>query len=457
MAKIPQAPPSTCLARLCAWLALSVAATGSTGCALGPRQIYFAHQKYNEAIKDSFCREMLLNLVRLKYRETPEFVDIGGVAAQYSFDGTARIDGGFVSGLFSLDKLAPGATLNRSERPTITYAPSRGKDFERNLLTPINVSTIGVLTNQGWSADRLLRLSTRSLNFLDNAISAGGPTPTNKPEFEAFLRASSLMRELQKHRGLEFVFAKRDKRTRVLPGMEKIDGAFMLAALDKGYTLDRDPDGTVVLVKTQNYPAIVIHPQAITSPEVVELTRLLNLEPNRPIYEFSSLPEGRIITGYPKEAFKANDGVKRTGLARQGEAATALPDPLGEFVPNFREDIAVQSRSVYEMMYYLSQGVSVPEEHIRKGFVNITLDERGVPFEWSRLLGGLFCVKVARVCPIHSYLAVHYRGYWYYISDDDLDSKSTMGLLQELFNIEVRGGNAAASSNVPVLTLGVGK
>src|SRR4051812_15442348 len=119
MSKTRQAPSSHAFARLRgipALLAVLLSlANCLTGCALGPRQIHNAHQKYNEAIKDSFCREMLLNLVRLRYRETPEFVDIGGVAAQYSFDGTARIDAGFLRGLFDLDKLGPGATINRSE------------------------------------------------------------------------------------------------------------------------------------------------------------------------------------------------------------------------------------------------------------------------------------------------------------------------------------------------------
>ncbi len=32
---------------------------------------------------------MLLNLVRLKYREPPEFLTVAGVAAQYTFDGAA--------------------------------------------------------------------------------------------------------------------------------------------------------------------------------------------------------------------------------------------------------------------------------------------------------------------------------------------------------------------------------
>src|SRR5690349_13008666 len=67
----------------------------TSGCALGPRQIDVGHLRYNQAIKESFDRELLLNLVRMKYRETPEFVDIGGVAAQYNFDASLDASGKF--------------------------------------------------------------------------------------------------------------------------------------------------------------------------------------------------------------------------------------------------------------------------------------------------------------------------------------------------------------------------
>jgi hypothetical protein len=59
------------------------------GCTLGPRQIHKGRLEYNQAVQQSFREEMLLNLVRLRYRETPEFLTVGGIAAQYTFDGAA--------------------------------------------------------------------------------------------------------------------------------------------------------------------------------------------------------------------------------------------------------------------------------------------------------------------------------------------------------------------------------
>ena len=52
----------------------------------------------------------------------------------------------------------------------------------------------------------------------------------------------------------------------------------------------------------------------------------------------------------------------------------------------------------------------------------------GCPFDWNGLLGGLFRVQVSRLPPLHAYVAVSYRGYWYYIADADLESKATLGV-----------------------------
>jgi hypothetical protein len=425
----------------------------SSGCVFGPRTIDVAHLKYNQAIKRSFSRELLLNIVRLKYRESPEFVDIGGVAAQYSFEGSANFNTKNVTGTFDFRDVGVTGNLAGSERPTITYAPLRGKDFETQLLAPVNVATLGLLANKGWSVERILRVGARSINALDNAISAGGPTPTRKPEFEAFLRAAHLLRELQQERAIEFVFADRERRVGVPLAPEKVDGTFVLNALEKGYRIERPgPAASPVLVKTEKFSALAIHPAVLDSPQAHELADLLQLMPGHALYEVETATKGRIASAFDPSVFRA--------AGEKQELPPALPDaPPAEATitmppaPFSRTSIAIQGRSLYEMMYYLSQNVEVPEAHFRKGLVNITSDERGVPFDWDQLLGGVFRVHVAKYCPADAFLAVPYRGYWYYIADDDLDTKATLNLLKEVFSLQVRGGG----DKLPLLTLGVGR
>ncbi len=52
----------------------------------GPNALNETHPAYNQAIVNSLSEEMLLNLVRLKYRDRPYFLSINSVTASMSLD-----------------------------------------------------------------------------------------------------------------------------------------------------------------------------------------------------------------------------------------------------------------------------------------------------------------------------------------------------------------------------------
>ena len=91
-------------------------------------------------------------------------------------------------------------------------------------------------------------------------------------------------------------------------------------------------------------------------------------------------------------------------------------------------------------MFYLSQGVSVPEEHMVQGLATLTVDEHGQPFNWNQMTGDLIRICSSKHRPEMAAVSIPYKGYWYYIDDSDLNSQSTFTLLVELFGIEVRAG-----------------
>jgi hypothetical protein len=75
-------------------------------------------------------------------------------------------------------------------------------------------------------------------------------------------------------------------------------------------------------------------------------------------------------------------------------------------------------------------------------------------FDWQEVLGGLF--KVCNAKQIHrpksAFVAVKYRGHWFYIDDSDQDTKVTFSLLLTM----TRANLVGASKEGPVLTLPVG-
>lgn len=172
---------------------------GLSACAtkMGPRTVAPNRFNYNEAITHSLNEQLLLNLVRLRYRDTPMFVDVGAVIAQYSLTGSAsaspvfKIDGG------SDTEYGLGLGGSYSETPTITYEPLRGGAAAKRLLSPIDPATLALLSQSGWSIERLLVCCVSEINGVTNARAATGPAPTELPDNSRFRRVAELLRELQ--------------------------------------------------------------------------------------------------------------------------------------------------------------------------------------------------------------------------------------------------------------------
>jgi hypothetical protein len=113
-------------------------------------------------------------------------------------------------------------------------------------------------------------------------------------------------------------------------------------------------------------------------------------------------------------------------------------------------EFILSTRSVLGTMAYLAQGVAVPEQHSTTGVV---ANERRSSSA-DGIISDLFQVKVQKDQPRHVSLAVPYKGYWFYIEENDISSKRTIGVLNSLVRLKIR---AAGAQKIPVLTLPVGR
>lgn len=410
-----------------------------TGCTLGPREIPKGRLEYNQAVQKSFREEMLLNLVRLRYRETPEFLSVGGIAAQYTFDGRASGNLALPDGGTKVGGLSGG--VSRTERPTISYVPARGEAFQKGLLAPIDLESLELLGRTGWSWERILRTTVQYMNQVDNATSAGGPTPKLKPDFEEFRYVAQVMRQLQIQRAIELSTADREGTPKpVLLTREQLDGDFVMNAIKEGFAIKETEEG-ISLVKKESYLAFIIHPKAKLSGELHELAEMLDLNvdfdsPKPAVVAVESAKEGWIQSTFAD----ATEFTTTTDFACE-DAAKIKPIHLDDQSDKLlRDDIVVSTRSLLEVMYYLSHGVIVPAEHQSLGLVTLTTDQNGAAFDWTEMMHDLFTIHGCKHCPKHAAVAVQYRDYWFYIDERDQDSLSTYTLLVELFGIEVRAG-----------------
>lgn len=175
---------------------LFVYLTLSACSSLGTDRIVPDRFDYNQAIGRSANQQMLLNLVRLRYRDVPVFLSISSVLSQYVYVGSANVAGvaGAVSG---------GLGVSYIDRPTISYSPLSGEDFSRQLLTPIPSASIFSLAQSGWPAGQLMMMSFERINHLKN--SAFVPVLRNEQikQLEKFELAVKLIVQLGKHNAFD--------------------------------------------------------------------------------------------------------------------------------------------------------------------------------------------------------------------------------------------------------------
>ncbi|MDP3876259.1 MAG: hypothetical protein Q8Q50_04690 [Methylobacter sp.] len=124
-----------------------------------------------------------------------------------------------------------------------------------------------------------------------------------------------------------------------------------------------------------------------------------------------------------------------------------------DFVDHKPDTISIRTRSLMSVFFYLSHNVDTPPQHKEAGLVTVTRNKDGSEFNWANTAGGkLFHIhQKSGLEPDMAFVTIPYRGQWFYIADNDLESKSTFMLLSQLFRLQA----GAAKANAPTLTIPV--
>ncbi|AHF89338.1 hypothetical protein OPIT5_02740 [Opitutaceae bacterium TAV5] len=195
---------------------------------------------YSSAVTESWKRQTLLNIVKLRYLDPPIYVDVGQIVAGYQIE----MFGGFGAEIHGPGGRADSFGSARMEgryidRPTITYTPMTGNKFVAGLVTPLSPAALFSTIQAGWPAEAMLLLGTSAINGLGNEESTRLADPR-------FLRVALLMNELQRSGVISI---------RVITGKD-----------------DAQP-ATLLTIRSKNVPPEVAE-------QAVELRRLLGLNPD---------------------------------------------------------------------------------------------------------------------------------------------------------------------------------
>jgi hypothetical protein len=151
------------------WFLAALALLALAGCAnVSPARVSTDRMDYGEVIAESWKRQTLLNVVRLRYADAPVFLDVASVINSYSVAGKGNV--GFTQQTRPDPNLfAIGAEGSWSNTPTVTYQPLLGDRFTRSLLQPVSPLAVFQLLQGGWSANLVFRTVVGSVNGLRNA------------------------------------------------------------------------------------------------------------------------------------------------------------------------------------------------------------------------------------------------------------------------------------------------
>jgi hypothetical protein len=421
-----------------------------SGCSFGPLAVRHTALRYNDAVVTTSSEQFLLNIVRLRYRDEPMALAISAINASFDLNATGPLS--FPVGRAGSigDILGPQAHVD--EAPTITYTPQGGPDYTQGFLLSISVDRVIMLVKTGWDLERVLRLTVQGMNGLDNVPNPSGQGSERVPRFVEFAFASKVLGELNLEGKLELAqdpvpivtavlsepellplqkvtvevkeaSEKQGKKSKSITKEEKTERAGVKAtdlqkAAESNMEFHHIDADHIILQKTETPYVLRIAPDAWARPEVAQAAALLKLIPGAPNYH--------IVSG------------------TQGRFRRKLDGPSDEII--------MTTRSVLSAILYMSKGVEIPEEHYRQGLVSVPVDAEGRAFDWKQVTDGLFRIRVSKHKPKCAFVSVKYRGYWFYIADNDLSSKSTFGLMIELHNLEITRG----TSGTPQLTLPVG-
>jgi hypothetical protein len=269
-----------------------------------------------------------------------------------------------------------------------------------------------------------MRLWVERMNGVPNAATASGPVRDRVPDFARFQRVAELMQIAQDR---ELASVRAEERLRVVSGPlpeASMTSAAAVEASKNGLEYHRRGDGKGWdLVRKERELVIDVAPGEEANPVLLEAEALLNLRPGLRRYEF-------VIRG-------------------RGDF-----DPARHPRPPSAE-VRIVPRSTAQVFFYLSNGVEVPPEHIAEGLAPAPTAEDGTVFDLRRVTQGLFEVRSCKghKPPPTAYVAVKYRGHWFYIDDRDAASKSTLALMLGLERLDLARQRPAG----PTLTLPVGR
>jgi len=337
--------------RVCTRLGTPLVVLLLAGCStFGPQLVLNSHVEYNKAVEQVIQEELLLNIVRRRYYEAPQFVTVSSITTSMST--SAGISGGSAFGNQGTPTTGNiGGSFNWSDLPTVTITPRQGTEILGALTARMSVLTIAKMAQAGYRFDFLLALMTEGLTDVRGPETGVGTDfrPGDKEFIEVIQSVGRLIDKGQLKAG---TFSWNDPYSDITIKREDItvENQLTAIALGSGVGRFRSYDGgkNYYFTDKHDYPAMWIDPEARTSSDGKRIIEILNLQPT-PLKRVWSFSPNRVVEGTDFEN---------------------VPDDP-------RPEVRMQLRSFYSVLNLLAYGIDIPpkDEEEGRAFTKASYDQ----------------------------------------------------------------------------------
>ena len=258
-----------------------------SGC-LGPKAVQYTRLRYNEVVRDTNDEQLLINIVRLRYADSPVFIDLPSITSQFEVPGGGNYIGGYGYEYLGRTSLGFGQ-LSLRDTPTLSYHPREGREIAKSLLTPLSADLF-IVVNAGADIEQLLLMTTNDINDVPNAPRSTTLTPKVPEDNSRFVEGIRLLESLRERDGTELAFGTIEETEGASDPIPKgsVQGRDLLAAGKDGYVYRAAGNGQVTLLKRDKDLVLKIREPFINSPEMEEVARIFHLKPGLRLYKIKS-------------------------------------------------------------------------------------------------------------------------------------------------------------------------
>lgn len=394
------------------------------GCAVPTQKIVNRHWDLNGSIREAGSEQLLLNIVRLRYDETPFFLQLSSISTTFATQQSLGVSGQFPESAPNI--FGVNGSASYAETPTVTWSLPDSSEYYGRLLAPMGADQLTALTQSGWDPDRVLRVGIKKMNSLRNIefrLNEGIIVPEN---YADMLEALRLIDELSATGLVDLSYGVKSTMGAGKIPLERLDTRAIPEGLPYGLQFLTRDDPTVFEPLKLTKPLFLrFSEKSDNDPRAQRLRKLLKLDDTK--YSF-----GIVDTG--------GSGVEQ--LRSESGKLSQVFDPNARLA-----EIVLNNRSMMEVLYFASTTVKVPESDLANGRVrNIADTIRNVK---DRVDNDWLIIYSSATEPANAWIKIRYRDTWFYILDNDLNSRASFALLDAMFASIV--GNVPGAKPLPKL------